>query len=1018
MAFIGTRWRRRRSDSRQARNSSIALRSNGLQVIANPTKTTFYQRWGWAILALTCCLTPFAFYTAGRAVQSNVNKVEDWLPKTFVETKQLAWFRKYFACDQFIVISWEGCLLADAENPETKDDPRIEQVAQLLVPDSEEIAAGQQLPKELDEARRKYFKAASTGRHLVDRMCNEPLNLATNVALERLQGTMVGGDRRQTCVTVTLTPEAAGKLKLVLGRGQHRIFRPNVPPGCLIQLLERAGVPVDQLRLGGPPVDNVAIDEEGERTLVRLAGLSGLLGLFMAWWALRSVKLTIIVFAGGVVSAASSLGFVWLTGDTIDAILMSMPSLVYVLAISGAVHLINYYRDAVRSGGLHGATERAVVAAFKPAFLCSVTTAVGLLSLVVSELVPIRKFGLYSAAGVFILLCVVYIYLPAALHVSRFGRRWEGEAVEDENHRHGHQLSNGERFWGAFGALVVRNHGLVSLGCVLFIGLAAWGLADTKSSIDLLKLFDSRARILKDYAWLEEKLGKLVPLEIIVRFDPGMQSQDPAQSSTVEPDSLRLSFLERMETIVRMQDMINLRFGAKGSDIIGNSLSAASFAPSLPPSGGDMVTYMHRKAYDVRLSSSTEEFSKAGFLKYDEDDNSELWRISLRVAAFRDVDYGQFVRELRDVAKPVLDAHDARVRVLGQLSAWLDGRAPAGARIVLWKFSNDPAESAKGDDAKKDDPDEAIATQLFGLLSQARCKVFRIQADPRATTISQIEKLQSTDAVVVLGKFGDADLQTIKAIVPHTIDARVQHPSNTIAMKRGSPVESRGYQQAQVDAVYTGVVPIVYKAQRALLNSLVESTLWSFLTITPIMMLVSRSFGAGLVAMLPNVLPVIVIFGAMGWMGVPIDIGSMMTASIALGVAVDDTIHFLARYREELDHYRERTAAIVATYRHCAVPTLQAAMISGLGLSVFAFSTFTPTQRFGWLMLSILIAGVVSELIMLPALLAGPLGWVFQPHETGRSFLQKAILRLRYHGPHQLRHSRILNACSSRKRAA
>ncbi len=72
---------------------------------------------------------------------------------------------------------------------------------------------------------------------------------------------------------------------------------------------------------------------------------------------------------------------------------MSMPSLVYVLSISGAVHLINYYRDAVRNGGMQNAVERAVVAAWRPALLCSITTAVGLLSLVTSEIVPIRKFA-------------------------------------------------------------------------------------------------------------------------------------------------------------------------------------------------------------------------------------------------------------------------------------------------------------------------------------------------------------------------------------------------------------------------------------------------------------------------------------------------------------------------------------------------------------------------------------------------------------------------------------------------
>jgi predicted RND superfamily exporter protein len=148
--------------------------------------------------------------------------------------------------------------------------------------------------------------------------------------------------------------------------------------------------------------------------------------------------------------------------------------------------------------------------------------------------------------------------------------------------------------------------------------------------------------------------------------------------------------------------------------------------------------------------------------------------------------------------------------------------------------------------------------------------------------------------------------------------------------------------------------------------------------------------------MIPNVLPVLAIFGGMGWLGIPIDIGSMMTASIALGVAVDDTIHFLSWFRGNVHTLRNRREAIILSYKQCATPTLQAACISGLGLSVFALSTFTPTQRFGWLMLTILIAGVIAELVMLPAILAGPLGKVFDPRSTRHHGLSRYLLILRY----------------------
>ncbi len=137
---------------------------------------------------------------------------------------------------------------------------------------------------------------------------------------------------------------------------------------------------------------------------------------------------------------------------------MSMPSLVYVLSISGAVHLINYYRDAIREGGMYGAVERAVKHAWKPAALSSITTALGLISLYVSELVPIQKFGLYSAIAMISLVCILFLYLPAALHVFQIGQRWvEPEEVRLARKRQANtptsdMLTGAERFWRWFSA--------------------------------------------------------------------------------------------------------------------------------------------------------------------------------------------------------------------------------------------------------------------------------------------------------------------------------------------------------------------------------------------------------------------------------------------------------------------------------------------------------------------------------------------------------------------------------------
>jgi predicted RND superfamily exporter protein len=185
-----------------------------------------------------------------------------------------------------------------------------------------------------------------------------------------------------------------------------------------------------------------------------------------------------------------------------------------------------------------------------------------------------------------------------------------------------------------------------------------------------------------------------------------------------------------------------------------------------------------------------------------------------------------------------------------------------------------------------------------------------------------------------------------------------------------------------VSASFTGMTPVVYQAQRVLLNDLYTSFLTALVLVAAAMMLVFRNVAAGLVAMIPNVFPSIVLFGMMGLWGIKVDIGTVMTASVALGIAVDDTIHFLTWFRRGLGRGLSRQQAIVFAFRHCAVAMIQTSMICGLGLLVFTLSGFLPTQRFAWMMFALLTAALTGVFVLLPALLTGPLGKAF-PESKG-----------------------------------
>ena len=837
----------------------------------------------------------------------------------------------------------------------------------------------------------QLVKSITTGPDVLEHLTRDGGVLEDNPeeAAERLEGVLYGPDGEQTCMVLTLTEEGIRDFHRVIGRGVV-----GKPRGRVLQVAEECGIDAEALRMGGPPVDNVAIDEEGTVTLLRLVSISTLLGLGLAYVCLRSIKATIIVFFVGGISAVASLAVVGWSGVTVDAIMMSMPSLVYVLGISGAVHLINYYREAVHETGLVGAPEKALKYGWKPAVLCSATTAMGLASLYTSEIAPIRKFGVYSALAVLGTLILLFTYLPAAMQlwpiVPRSTRKNEPQAPTPFE-----LLMN--RFWDRFGGGIIRRHYIVAPLCIVFIAVVGFGVTKITTTVNLLKLFDEDAKILRDYAWLEENVGKLVPMEVVIKFDDDALLPSVEQRADAKPDAtqqlFQLSFLDRMDVVNHVQRVIEETFGESGQDIAGRSLSALTFAPELPSASGSTANFVRRNVTARQLEQHRDEFLASDYLRIDKQDGSELWRISLRLGAFQDIDYGQFVSELKQAVEPVLTAQQEREHILREIVKQRDGEPYTAARVVLLgaplsRTADAEDETTDGGKHQTIDQTHIFADTLKDLLAVSRLRVDWHNPNRDAMPENVPAAIAPYDCVVLVADHPDYDLEVLRKHARLLVDARphLQLPAASTGISilptsqaaAADPVAGREASNRDVVAVYTGVVPIVYKAQRTLLNSLIESTFWSFVTITPLMMFLSWSISAGLVAMLPNVLPVFVIFGSMGWLGIDVDIGSMMTASIALGVAVDDTIHYLTWFRSALDECSDRKRAILMAYKHCATPTLQAAIISGMGLSVFAFSTFAPTQRFGYLMLTILFAGVVAELIFFPALLAGPLGRVFK----------------------------------------
>jgi hypothetical protein len=436
-------------------------------------------------------------------------------------------------------------------------------------------------------------------------------------------------------------------------------------------------------------------------------------------------------------------------------------------------------------------------------------------------------------------------------------------------------------------------------------------------------------------------------------------------------------------------------------------MSATTFLPPLPAPNNSYSPV--RAKFNRELLNAGEELRQIDYLKLEESGpykDSELWRISLRVAALSDVDYGRFIYTLRESVQPVLQAYETRRQLLHALTTSADGsqqKLDPRARVLV-VGNQRPAGLKDAELITQQGEIDSRATYvaaLSELLSGERIAspdwldVPSEKRDELVASDKWTSLVQSFDAVVWLG--GSSFVKEDFTAATRLIDGETIRGQVTEAkLLPGGIPEHEGLGPIQV--IYTGVVPVVYKAQRTLLTSLTESIGWSFVLIGGVMVLLLNPGSlptnwltpghlrdgliAGLIAMIPNVFPVLLVFGVMCHMGIEIDIGTMMTASVAMGIAVDDTIHFLSWFRANLDKGMNRIDAISETYRRVAPAMLQTTIVGGLGLFVFALSTFTPTQRFGTLMLVLLVAALYGDLIMLPALLAGPAGRWFKSRRT------------------------------------
>jgi len=219
-----------------------------------------------------------------------------------------------------------------------------------------------------------------------------------------------------------------------------------------------------------------------------------------------------------------------------------------------------------------------------------------------------------------------------------------------------------------------------------------------------------------------------------------------------------------------------------------------------------------------------------------------------------------------------------------------------------------------------------------------------------------------------LRRFVTDDGRSARILVRSTLSGS-QAMSSAIA-----EVERRGRELLPGFRVFaTGTFVLLNRTSDMIASDQRQSLAIALLTIYVMLALLFRSWRVGLTALVPNLVPVLFFFGFMGWRGIPLNLTTSLVASVVLGLAVDNAVQFIARFRQAQLTEASLRAAIIRSLRLSGRPIIYANVALAAAFTVFAFSNFEPIATFGLLSAVTILGCLVEDLVLLPARLTSPI---------------------------------------------
>ncbi|MDR0374388.1 MAG: MMPL family transporter [Treponema sp.] len=720
----------------------------------------------------------------------------------------------------------------------------------------------------------------------------------------------------------------------------------------------------------GLPVISATINESMGTDLAVLIPLSALVVLTILFFSFRRFTFVALPLLTVIVAVIWTVGAMPLFGIKLSILSTVLPVILIAVGSAYGIHVVTHYMEDTQNRPSSVEEHRALVyelmrKLIKPVFLAALTTFAGFGSFCFTSIIPIREFGYFSSFGVAASFIVAVTLIPALLLIR--GPRILKDAPKRRAKRAGRADSSVNSAIGNVFVSIAKRRALVLSAVIVALAVSGYGLSKLVVDNSTIEFFRNDTDIGRSDWFIREYFGGSRDLALLVEAESSEAALDPAVLSAI--DGLSTYLMERVpevgkvmgftDVIKRVNQVFNVDESPDGLRPVSGAGSAADGfgfgdESDFGLGGEDGFGFGDESGFgfggeDGFGFGDESGFGFGGEDSFGFDDESGF--------GFGGEDGFGFDAPAEEPAEAAMDAGTSAARMEQYSAADIIAILDAASGKSLAMSGND------------------LIREVQRLTNYNGFAYYEIPSSPERygkTTTEELRQLISNYLVLLSGD--DSFDYSNDPLEPTAIKMTIQLRTTTNSDTKRTINTIKSYIDANfpktVRVLISGGAVMEGAVADLIVGSQITSLVISVLMVFIIVALSNRSISAGLIGAVPLAIAILANFAVMGFLGIKLNIGTALIASLAVGIGIDYTIHCIEFFKREYqaDH-SSGNDFLRRTFTGCGKAILINAVSVGAGFAVLSLSQFKILSELGALVaLSMAITAVVS-LTVIPVLL-------------------------------------------------